>query len=76
MKIGSYLKTFALTAVAVTAVSFARPVAATVSEPDTFERSISPKGNRDSTALIGAPSPEITIMGEKRNAKIVVDFPQ
>lgn len=45
--------------------------------PDTFELridSVTPNGSKEKTILIAAPSPEINIAGEEKNAVIVVDL--
>ncbi len=45
-------------------------------DKDLFEKNISipPKGTKNNTILLGAPSPEIEIAGVKDTAKIVVDL--
>lgn len=46
----------------------------TKTEPDTFEYFVTPKGVSDKSELKNAPSPIVTIKGEKHNARIVVDL--
>ena len=41
---------------------------------DSFERSVTPFGIQDYSALLNAPNPDITIAGEKKKAGIVVDI--
>ena len=41
---------------------------------DTFERSITPQGVDDYSILKSAPSPDITIAGQKKKAGIIVDI--
>ena len=57
-------------------LSYSRPhMQSLLSEkPDTFERTVSPKGNNSPEILACAPSPKVTVCGNTTNAKFVIDL--
>lgn len=76
MKIQRIIKTLPLIALPLLAANTSKTFAQTSQNvaADTFERSVTPHGIKDSTALLNAPKPDITIAGEKKKAGIVVDI--
>ena len=67
---------FALGTVTATSVCAVSPIKSAQTQTETvdkFERSVPPLGTTDKTVLSKAPSPKVTICGEKKNARIVVD---
>lgn len=77
MKVLNIAKTITLTSILamaplkISAQEQHKPIKETV---DTFERSITPQGVKDSSALKNAPNPDIIIAGVNKKARIVVDI--
>ena len=77
MKVLNVAKTLALTTmlsvVPIKASNYYSMPISQETKTDTFERSITPQGVKDLSALKNAPNPDIIIAGVKKKARIVVD---
>ena len=75
MKIQNYIKIISTTLTLSALPLTKTPIFAQVKDSvDTFEYSIPPEGTTRNDILLMAPNPEITINGEDKTAKIVVDL--
>ncbi len=76
MKIQRIIKTLPLIALPLLAINTPKISAQTPQKivADSFERSITPQGVKDSAVLLNAPKPDIVIAGEKKKAGIIVDI--
>lgn len=76
MRIRNYICAFALASLgATTAIAQTRTTTQNpITEVDSFRRSVPPEGTDDLNVLKNAPSSEITVKGEKKYAKLVIDI--
>ena len=76
MRIQRIIKTLPLIALPLLAINTPKISAQTPQKivADSFERSITPQGVKDSAVLLNAPKPDIVIAGENKKAGIIVDI--